>query len=341
MLWSLVKIVLFVCAVAVAALGAGFLLEAEGGLRIELAGSEYTLAPLQSVIALIVLVFTVWLFLKLLGLLIAAWHFLNGDETALSRYFEKSRQAKGYDALSEGMMALASGDGRTAMAKAAKAEKFLKKPELTTLLTAQAAELAGDRKKAEQSYRKLVEVNATRFVGVNGLMKQKLDAGDTDTALKLAERAFAIKPKHEEVQDTLLRVWSRMAMSLEGGTDATPIDDLRAYAFATLRHRAFRRGSFAPPADVEAEDIVAPRGSDGVTRIACAEALEALDALPHDQQVLLRLRAMDGLSYADIARKTGLPLGTVTSRLARGRAAMRVALDLPPGAPVTDLLGGV
>lgn len=143
------------------------------------------------------------------------------------------------------------------------------------------------------------------------------------------------------VQDTLLRVWSRMAMSFEGGTDAAPIDDLRAYAFATLRHRAFRRGSVAPPPDVEAEDIAAPRGSDGVTRLACAEALEALAALPHDQQVLLRMRAMEGLSYADIAKTTGLPLGTVTSRLARGRAAMRAALDLPPGAPVTDLLGGV
>lgn len=146
------------------------------------------------------------------------------------------------------------------------------------------------------------------------------------------------------VQDTLLRVWSRMAVSLDGApdgsTDAAPIEDLRAYAFATLRHRAFRRGSFAPPQDVEAEEIAAPRGSDGVTRLACAEALEALGALPHDQQVLLRLRAMDGLSYADIARKTDLPMGTVTSRLARGRAAMRLALDLPPGAPVTDLLGG-
>ncbi|HID67319.1 MAG TPA: sigma-70 family RNA polymerase sigma factor, partial [Roseibacterium sp.] len=142
------------------------------------------------------------------------------------------------------------------------------------------------------------------------------------------------------VQDTLLRVWSRMAMSLEGGTDATPIDDLRAYAFATLRHRAFKRGSFAPPSDVAPEDIVAPRGSDGVTRLACAEALQALADLPDDQQVLLRMRAMDGFSYADIARKTGLPLGTVTSRLARGRAALRVTLDLPPGAPVTDLLGG-
>jgi|TARA_B110000908_G_scaffold111160_1_gene130396 HemY protein len=206
MLWSLIKIVLFVCIVAVAALGAGALLETDGGMRVEFAGTEYSLGPLETVVALIALVFAVWVFLKLLGLLVAVWKFLNGDETALSRHFERNRQAKGYDALAEGMMALASGEGRTAMAKAAKAEKYLNKPELTNLLTAQAAELAGDRKKAEETYRKLVANDATRFVGVRGIMKQKLADGDTATALKLAEKAFLLKPKHEDTQDVLLKL---------------------------------------------------------------------------------------------------------------------------------------
>ena len=103
-------------------------------------------------------------------------------------------------------MALASGEGRLAMTKAAKADKYLNKPELTNLLIAQAAEMAGDRRKAEESYRKLVENESTRFVGVRGIMKQKLADGDTDTALKLAEKAYALKPKHEETQDVLLRL---------------------------------------------------------------------------------------------------------------------------------------
>jgi HemY protein len=37
-------------------------------------------------------------------------------------------------------------------------------------------------------------------------MKQKLAEGDTETALKLAEKAFALKPRHEDTQDTLLRL---------------------------------------------------------------------------------------------------------------------------------------
>ena len=209
MLWSLVKIILFMAVVAALALGAGYLLESSGGIMVTVAGTEYSFAPLQSVIALILLVIAVWLLLKILSLLIATWHFINGDETALSRYFDRNRERKGYDALSQSMMALASGEGRTAIAKAEKAQRYLDRPELTNLLTAQAAEMAGDRRKAEETYRKLVQNDATRFVGVRGIMKQKLAEGDTDTALKLALKAFVLKPRHEETQNTLLELQAK------------------------------------------------------------------------------------------------------------------------------------
>jgi HemY protein len=51
-----------------------------------------------------------------------------------------------------------------------------------------------------------VENEQTRFVGVRGIMKQKLAEGDTETALKLAEKAFALKPKHAETGDVLLQL---------------------------------------------------------------------------------------------------------------------------------------
>ena len=206
MLWSLLKIVLFVAAVAALTLGAGYVMESQGGIQITVGGMEFTLGPLQSVIALIVLVLVLWLVFKLVALLIALLKFINGDDTALSRYFDRNRERKGYEALSQGMLALASGEGKLAMAKAQKAERYLHKPEVTALLTAQAAEMSGDTRKAEEVYKMLIAREDTRFVGIRGMMKQKLAKGDTDTALKLAERAFALKPKHEEVQDTLLRL---------------------------------------------------------------------------------------------------------------------------------------
>ena len=206
MLWSLIKIILFVVLVAAAAMGAVYLMELDGGVRIAAAGYEINLTPLYAVILLIALVFLVWLTLRLLALLVAVLKFINGDETALSRYFNRNRERKGYQALSEGMLALAAGEGRLAMAKASKAERYLHKPELTNLLTAQAAEMCGDRRKAEEVYKRLLKNDSTRFVAVRGIMKQKLADGDTATALKLAEKALDLHPKHEETQDVLLRL---------------------------------------------------------------------------------------------------------------------------------------
>lgn len=206
MLWSILKIVGFIALVSAATLGAAHLIEMEGGVRIVFGGQEFNLTPIKAVIALIILLIALWLLLKLVSLLVATLKFINGDETAISRYFDKNRQEKGYRALSEGMMALASGEGDLAMSKANKAEKYLRKPDLTNLITAQAAELSGDTRKAEAVYKKLLKDDRTRFVGVRGLMKQKLAAGETETALKLAKTAFALKPRHNEVQDALLRL---------------------------------------------------------------------------------------------------------------------------------------
>ncbi len=206
MLLSLIKIIAFIVIVTALTYGAMQLMTVDGGAIISVAGVEMTLSPLQLVFGFVALVVLVWLFLKLMAFLIATYHFLNGDETAISRYFDRNRERKGFEALSEGMMALASGEGHLALTKAQRAKKYLNAPELTTLLTAQAAEMTGDKRQAEESYKALLESGQTRFVGVRGLMKQKLLAGDTDTAMALAKKAFALKPKHEETQDVLLKL---------------------------------------------------------------------------------------------------------------------------------------
>ncbi|KAA8609917.1 heme biosynthesis protein HemY [Salipiger aestuarii] len=206
MLWSLLKIVIFVAIVAALTLGAGYVMEANGGIQITAAGYEVNLGPLQSVIAVVVLVVGLFVLFKLVGLTIAVLKFINGDDTALSRYFDRNRERKGYHALSEGLLALSSGEGKLAMAKAQKADRYLHNPALTNLLTAQAAEMSGDTRKAEETYKKLIQNDDTRFAGIRGMMKLKLAQGDEDTALALAERAFAIKPRHREIQDMLLEL---------------------------------------------------------------------------------------------------------------------------------------
>ena len=206
MAWTLLKVVIFIAIVVGGVYGVEQLMQADGGIRITVGGTEFTLGPLLSVAGILILMVASWLLFKLVGLCVAFVRFILGDSTAINRFFDRRRERKGFDALSEGMMALASGEHKLALTKAAKAERLLARPELTTLLSAQAAEQSGDTARATTAYKRLLADEKTRFVGVRGLMKQQLEAGDTEKAMKLAEKAFALKPKHVETQDVLLKL---------------------------------------------------------------------------------------------------------------------------------------
>lgn len=209
MIWSLFKITVFVGFVALMAFGAAYVIDVGGEVRVSLGALEFSLTPLAGMISIVILLMVGWIAFRLAGLLVAMLRFFNGDETALSRYFDRNRERKGFEALADGLMALASGEGRVAMAKAAKAEKLLARPELTLLLSAQAAEQSGETRRAQDYYKRLLSDDRTRFVGVQGILKQKLAEGDTTTALKLAEKAFALRPRHEGTQDVLFSLQSK------------------------------------------------------------------------------------------------------------------------------------
>ena len=209
MIWSLIKAAIFIALATALALGASYLQQTPGEVRIAFGEREISLTPLVFVIGALISFAAFWVLLKLAGFLVAILRFLRGDKTAISRFWDKRRAARGYRALADGMVALASGEGSMAVAKAAKAEKLLAKPELTRLISAQAAEMAGDRGQAIEIYKELLGNDRTRFVGIRGLMKAKLAEGDTERALKLAEKAFALKPRHGETLDTLFTLQSR------------------------------------------------------------------------------------------------------------------------------------
>ncbi|MXU64806.1 heme biosynthesis protein HemY [Oceanomicrobium pacificus] len=206
MLWSIVKVTVYVALVAVLAYGAAWLMDAPGEISLAFAGREWTLSPLGFVILGILVFVLVWVLIRLAGLVTATIRFLTGDETALSRFFDKSRERKGYRALSDGMIALASGDSRAAMAQATKAERLLQNPRMTRLLNAQAAEMDGNTVRATGYYKEMLQDDLTRFIGIRGLMRQKLEEGDTETAAKLAQKALEVKPKNLEVIDTLFEI---------------------------------------------------------------------------------------------------------------------------------------
>ena len=292
MLWTVIKTVIFVALVIALTFGAGYLMELSGGAEITVAGIELTLSPLELAIGFVGLVVAVWIGIYALGLIVALVAFVMGDETSLSRYFTRNRERKGFDALAEGMTALASGDGATAMAKAHRAERLLGRPDVTNVLMAQAAEMAGDSKRAEATYKALLADERTRFVGIRGLMKQKLDAGDTVTALKLAEKAFELRPKHVETQDLLLRL---QAESHDwAGARATLGAKLKT---GTLPRDVYRRRD-AVLALSQASDVIDEKSTIEMREAAIAANKASPDLIPAAVMAARGYIAADNRRYA-------------------------------------------
>ncbi len=206
MIWSLVKISLFILAVAALSMGFAFVMDLQGKVTFEIFNYAITTNLVNLIILLLILIPVVWGIYFLTGLIVAVCKFFIGDETALTRYLNRNKDRKGYEALAESMVAMAAGEPSEAAHKIALAERHLGRPELTGLLVAQSAERMGNKGKAQDVYKKMLGDEKTRFVGIVGILKHRLEVGDTKTALQLASKAFELKPGHEETQIILFRL---------------------------------------------------------------------------------------------------------------------------------------
>src|ERR1700716_1080566 len=125
------------------------------------------------------------------------------------------------------------------------------------------------------------------------------------------------------VQDTLERALSRFAFFRQGSKlDSWLLTIMHNIFISQLRHQAAR-----PPVDSLDEQFVesAVRGSEG-DMLDLRDLDRALAQLPADQREVLLLISLEDLSYEEAARVLGVPLGTVMSRLSRGRERLRSVL---------------
>lgn len=148
------------------------------------------------------------------------------------------------------------------------------------------------------------------------------------TALLPRLRRFALtltgKPSDADdlVQDTVERAL-RHLHQWESGTR------LDSWMFRIAQNlfidqvRSKKRASAVMVSSFEGAERV---GFDGTVRaearIAFTDTIQALAALPADQRSAVALVLIDGLSYRDAAQALEIPIGTLTSRLARAREAL-------------------
>jgi HemY protein len=128
---------------------------------------------------------------------------------AIIRSRREGRRRAGYRALTRGMVAVAAGDGDEAKRQSRKADALLAEPPLTLLLSAQAAQLNGDEGAAHRYFAAMLERPETEFLGLRGLITQALRQDDDATALRLAQRAHALRPQTPWVATSLLALQTR------------------------------------------------------------------------------------------------------------------------------------
>lgn len=127
------------------------------------------------------------------------------------------------------------------------------------------------------------------------------------------------------VQDTCERALAR-ADQWQAGTR------LDSWMYRIAQNIWFDAGRAAKVRGEQAdiEDISDLAGSDGrsvtESRLTLASVFSAMEKLPRDQQVLVALVCVDGLSYKEAADSLQLPIGTVMSRLSRARQSIAAAL---------------
>ena len=151
-----------------------------------------------------------------------------------------------------------------------------------------------------------------------------------DAAYRFA-RWLSSAPGHADdvVQDAVLRAFR--------GFDAFQGGDARSWLFAIVRNchvtamTQQQRRAWAP---LDSEEFVAPQPGpeeDALQRDTSSTVARLMAALPAEHREVLVLREFDEMSYGDIARVLDIPIGTVMSRLARARSALKAIAASTPG----------
>ena len=124
-------------------------------------------------------------------------------------------------------------------------------------------------------------------------------------------------------QDAMMRGWAARA-------SFTPGTNFRAWMFMILRNQFYttlRKNKRMTSWDPEVAERVLVEAPGQQDAIHLADVARALQQLPAEQREILMMIGANGLTYEEAAEVIGCALGTVKSRLARGRKALTVLIE--------------
>jgi len=177
-----VKVVIFLALIGVLALGAEWLADRPGDVAITWLGRRIDTSVMVlaiAVVALAALAVTLWSAVR--AVLRSPGH--------VGRHLRARRGARGYRAVSQGLVAVGSGDAVAARKFMEEASRVAPGEPLTLLLQAQTAQLSGDRAGAARSFELMAGRDDTRLLGLHGLFVEARRRNDPAAALLHAEEA--------------------------------------------------------------------------------------------------------------------------------------------------------
>ena len=151
-----------------------------------------------------------------------------------------------------------------------------------------------------------------------------------DLLPRLRRFARSLSRDHADADDL---VQTALERALQRRRSFSPGTRLDSWIFAILRNawideaRARSRRARIAGAAEEAEAVADARVPDFDQRLTATAMERALAALPEDQRTAVYLVLVEGLSYAEAAEVIDAPVGTLTSRLVRGRMTLMAQLE--------------
>ena len=147
-----------------------------------------------------------------------------------------------------------------------------------------------------------------------------------DHVRSLRRYALVLTRDSDEAEDL---VQEALTKALAGASLFTPERDLRVWLFSILhnahvsRLRRQRTATNAKPYLAQEDS----RPAYQTAHMELRQVLDCLEKLPDDQRRAVALVGLESMSYAQAAKVLGVPMGTLMSRLARGREALRRMTD--------------
>lgn len=225
----MIRVLFFFALMFVLALGFAWMTDLPGTIAISWNGYVWEQPPV--VVALVAGV-------GLVAFLLIVWviRVILKSPKIASRFFQRRRKDKGYTALSQGLIALGTGNAKLARRHGLEADKLLSDEPATRLLLAQTAQLAGKDDEARQRFEAMLEDPETKALGLHGLFVEAERHKEPVAARHYAEEAAKTSPGLEWAGKAVLGYqavahhWEEALKTLE-----------RNYAAKLLDKKTYRR----------------------------------------------------------------------------------------------------